>query len=109
MLRPRLPRIAVSLRRSLHRLPPLEQFENGIPGLFTKDGFRIAWTEYQGLMLEKLNALTAGIYISVCIFWSGIGTIRVTDFVCGAIEHRIHAAVDIFELPELITTNRLTR
>jgi Fe-Mn family superoxide dismutase len=64
MLRPRiLPRIALSprsFRRSIHRLPPLEQFEEGIPGLFTPDGFRVAWTEHQTLMIDKLNALTAG-------------------------------------------------
>ena len=63
MLRPRIARALPSMRRSIHRLPPMEQFENGIPGLFTADGFRIAWTEYQGMMLEKLNALTAGKFL----------------------------------------------
>ena len=48
------------MRRSIHKLPSLPQFEEGIDGLLTKDGFRIAWTEYQGMMLEKLNALTVG-------------------------------------------------
>ncbi|KFY28159.1 hypothetical protein V493_03069 [Pseudogymnoascus sp. VKM F-4281 (FW-2241)] len=60
MLRPRVIRALPTLRRSIHRLPPLEKFQEGIPGLLTQDGFRIAWTEYQGLMLEKLNALTVG-------------------------------------------------
>ncbi|KAI9732062.1 MAG: hypothetical protein M1818_007657 [Claussenomyces sp. TS43310] len=54
------PRLAAPQRRSIHHLPPLDHFRDGIPGLFTPEGFRIAWTEYQGLMLEKLNALTAG-------------------------------------------------
>ena len=62
MLRPRIIRALPTLRRSIHRLPPLEKFQEGIPGLLTQDGFRIAWTEYQGLMLEKLNALTVGAY-----------------------------------------------
>lgn len=60
MLRPRITRALPTLRRSIHRLPPLEKFQDGIPGLFTPGGFRIAWTEYQSLMLEKLNALTVG-------------------------------------------------
>jgi hypothetical protein len=62
MLRPRLPRLAFSLRRSIHRVPPLEHFRNGIPGLLTPDGFQLAYTDYQSLMLEKLNALTAGMF-----------------------------------------------
>lgn len=56
----RASRAAPSMRRSIHKLPSLPQFEEGIDGLLTKDGFRIAWTEYQGMMLEKLNALTVG-------------------------------------------------
>jgi Fe-Mn family superoxide dismutase len=40
----------------------MEHFQNGIPGLYTSDGFRLAYTDYQGLMLEKLNALTAGTF-----------------------------------------------
>ncbi|KAL3423927.1 37S ribosomal protein S26, mitochondrial [Phlyctema vagabunda] len=59
MLRPRLPRIALGLRRSLHQMPPLKHdFTRGVPGLLSADGFSIAWTEYQGLMLEHLNRLT---------------------------------------------------
>jgi Fe-Mn family superoxide dismutase len=38
----------------------MEHFQNGIPGLLTPEGFRLAYTDYQTLMLEKLNALTAG-------------------------------------------------
>jgi Fe-Mn family superoxide dismutase len=60
MLRPRLPRLALALRRSIHRVPPMEHLRNGIPGLLTPEGFRLAYTDYQTLMLEKLNALTAG-------------------------------------------------
>lgn len=51
-------------RRSLHHVPPLTYDESfrkqGIPGLLSPDGFRIAWTDYQGSMVQKLNELTAG-------------------------------------------------
>lgn len=64
MLRPRLPRIGLSLRtsrRSLHHVPLLtHDFSNGVPGLLSAPGFDIAWTQYQSLMVEKLNVLTAG-------------------------------------------------
>jgi hypothetical protein len=43
-------------------VPPLDHFRNGIPGLFTPEGFQLAYTDYQSLMLEKLNALTAGMF-----------------------------------------------
>lgn len=64
MLRPTLPRIGHSLRifrRSLHHVPPLtHDFRNGITEFLSPEGFDIAWTQYQGLMVEKLNVLTAG-------------------------------------------------
>lgn len=45
----------------MHALPPLaHDFNDGIPGLLSADGFDMAWTQYQGLMLEKLNAMVAG-------------------------------------------------
>lgn len=51
-------------RRSIHHVPPLtydETFKReGIPGLLTDHGYRIAWTEYQALLVHKLNELTAG-------------------------------------------------
>jgi superoxide dismutase, Fe-Mn family len=65
MLRPRLPRLAASLRRSLHNVPRIAHTEDGIPGLYTPQGIYVAWTEYQGLMIDKLNALTAGMYNSL--------------------------------------------
>ncbi|KAK1087204.1 hypothetical protein LTR33_001167 [Friedmanniomyces endolithicus] len=51
-------------RRANHTIPPLE-FDTtfaaaGVPGFIGKHGFRIAWTDYQGLLVEKLNELTAG-------------------------------------------------
>ncbi|KAK3941537.1 Manganese/iron superoxide dismutase [Diplogelasinospora grovesii] len=65
---PRIPQLGLSrpaaqpllLRRSMHYLPPLDEISNGVPGLLSPEGFDIAWTQYQTLMLEKLNALTAG-------------------------------------------------
>ncbi|TVY87660.1 37S ribosomal protein, mitochondrial [Lachnellula willkommii] len=63
MLRPALPRIANSLKlfhRSLHNVPILNHnFNNGVPGLLSPAGFDMAWTQYQALMVEKLNVLTA--------------------------------------------------
>ncbi|TKA70283.1 hypothetical protein B0A55_06740 [Friedmanniomyces simplex] len=51
-------------RRALHHVPPLEFDETfktkGIPGLISQHGYRIAWTDYQSLMVQKLNELTAG-------------------------------------------------
>ena len=42
-------------------MPPLaHDFRNGVPGLLSPEGFDIAWTQYMTLMMEKLNALTAG-------------------------------------------------
>jgi Fe-Mn family superoxide dismutase len=69
MLRPALPRIGRSLRscrRSLHtefhNVPLLKHsFQlDGVPDLLSVAAVDIAWTQYQGLMVEKLNALTAG-------------------------------------------------
>jgi superoxide dismutase len=60
MLRPRLPRIALNLRRRVHTVPPLQHFEDGIPGLLSKEGFDTAYTQYQYMLTEKLNRFTAG-------------------------------------------------
>ena len=66
MLRPSLvPRIGAScrtFRRSLHNVPRLSHdFANeGVPGFLGPAGFDIAWTQYQSLMVERLNRLTAG-------------------------------------------------
>lgn len=38
----------------------LHDFSEGVPNLMSPAGFQIAWTDYMGLMVEKLNALTAG-------------------------------------------------
>lgn len=68
MLRPALFRIGNSLkisRRSLHNVPILNHnFNNGVPGLLSPAGFDMAWTQYQALMVEKLNILTAGMSIA---------------------------------------------
>ncbi|WEW59705.1 superoxide dismutase [Emydomyces testavorans] len=73
LLRPRLGLRAVSLTkarlsqthvRGLHSVPKLmydDSFrENGISDLLSPEGFDMAWTQYQGLMVEKLNLMTAG-------------------------------------------------
>ncbi|KAI8962722.1 manganese and iron superoxide dismutase [Daldinia sp. FL1419] len=69
MLRPRLriPRANRLWRptlssRSLHLVPNLPgvNVEEGIPGLLSDGGFDFAWTQYQQLVVERLNALTAG-------------------------------------------------
>jgi superoxide dismutase, Fe-Mn family len=38
----------------------MHDFREGVPGLLSPQGFDMAWTQYQGLMLEKLSSLTAG-------------------------------------------------
>jgi hypothetical protein len=75
MLRPTLPRIGHSLRtfrRSLHNVPPLTHDfrESGIPEFLSPAGFDMAWTQYQSLMVEKLNVLTAGMLTSIEDFGS---------------------------------------
>ncbi|KAF2280867.1 Fe superoxide dismutase-like protein [Westerdykella ornata] len=50
--------------RSLHVVPSLvnhqELEKNGIPGLLSPKGFKIAYTDYQQLMVDELNAATSG-------------------------------------------------
>ena len=66
LLRPGLPRIGRSIRqfqRSLHYVPGLpHDFKDGIPEFLSPAAFDIAWTQYQGLMVQKLNMLTAGMF-----------------------------------------------
>ncbi|KAG6040690.1 hypothetical protein E4U41_007421 [Claviceps citrina] len=51
----------VNARRSLHHVPELRHdFSAGVPDLMTRHGFALCWTDYMTLMVEKLNALTAG-------------------------------------------------
>ncbi|CAI4217018.1 unnamed protein product [Parascedosporium putredinis] len=62
----RIPRVSLAqpvarVQRSLHTVPELpHSYKDGVPGLLSADGFDMAWTQYQTLMIEKLNALTAG-------------------------------------------------
>jgi hypothetical protein len=69
MLRPCLPRAGLllkSFRRGLRSLPPLSHnFQDGVPGLLSPAGFDMAWTQYQSLMIEKLDALTVGTPITL--------------------------------------------
>jgi superoxide dismutase len=48
----------------MHAVPDLNpSFQaNGIPGLLSKEGFNVAWTQYQALVVDKLNVLTAGTF-----------------------------------------------
>ncbi|KXX77481.1 Superoxide dismutase [Fe] [Madurella mycetomatis] len=79
MFRPRLriprpPRLGVSVQsrllplacqtRSQHTLRPLEYpTDQGIPGFLSAASLNISWTQYQTFLLQKLNALIAGIDI----------------------------------------------
>lgn len=51
-------------QRNLHYVPTLgydDSFKQyGVPGLYSKEGYRLAWTEYQGMIVSKLNELVAG-------------------------------------------------
>ncbi|KAI1660227.1 manganese and iron superoxide dismutase [Daldinia decipiens] len=68
MLRPRLriPRVSRLWRpvpsfRSIHHVPSLDiNPEEGVPGLLSPGGFDFAWTQYQQLVVERLNILIAG-------------------------------------------------
>lgn len=50
--------------RRLHQVPLLTHQayleENGLPGVLSKEGFDLAWNQYQGYMVAKLNAMTEG-------------------------------------------------
>ena len=56
-----LPRFQV---RSLHRVPQLsnDQYfkDNGVPELLSPEAFDFSWTQYQGLLIDKLNLMTQG-------------------------------------------------
>lgn len=50
--------------RGVHRIPQL-QFDayytkNGIPEFMSPEAFDFAWTQYQSILIEKLNLLTQG-------------------------------------------------
>lgn len=50
-------------RRSIHQVPALaHDYSDGVPSLMSPGGFATAWTNYMTLVVEKLNALTAGMY-----------------------------------------------
>jgi len=63
MFRPRTLHSLNQVRR-LHQVPPLVRqnvFDReGIPGLLSNDGFSLAWTQYQGFVIEKLNRMIVG-------------------------------------------------
>jgi len=65
--------LCVSARRGLinqptgfegHRLPTLPHDEtygeHGVDNFLSPEGFDLAWTQYQSMMIEKLNAMTIG-------------------------------------------------
>ncbi|KAG9244584.1 superoxide dismutase [Calycina marina] len=76
MPRPRFARLGLSLGsikpsirpvrtpcRSLFTVPPIENLEkmvNGIPEFLSPAAVDMAWTQYQGYMIERLNNLVAG-------------------------------------------------
>ncbi|EON66696.1 hypothetical protein W97_05942 [Coniosporium apollinis CBS 100218] len=53
-------------RRWKHHVPTLTNAEqhdfvrNGVPGLLSPDAYGYAWTQYQQMMVDKLNSLTQG-------------------------------------------------
>ncbi|KAK5173551.1 uncharacterized protein LTR77_002232 [Saxophila tyrrhenica] len=52
-------------RRRRHDVPKLQEYDQtfrdeGVPGLFSPTGFEIGWKQYQGMIVKKLNQLTAG-------------------------------------------------
>ncbi|KAI9729571.1 MAG: hypothetical protein M1834_006767 [Cirrosporium novae-zelandiae] len=51
-------------KRGVFYVPQLQHEEtfqkNGIPGLISPEGFSMAWTEYEGFMVHKLNLLISG-------------------------------------------------
>ena len=50
--------------RRLHQVPSLlnhsELERRGVPGLFSKEQFDIAYTQYQGHLMSQLNEATSG-------------------------------------------------
>ncbi|KAI1911181.1 hypothetical protein LOZ39_002026 [Ophidiomyces ophidiicola] len=50
--------------RELHSVPKLTYYnifkENGVPGMLSPSGFHMAWDQYQGYLVDKLNEMTAG-------------------------------------------------
>ena len=57
------------LKRSLHKVVKLPYENcaphvNGIYPLYSKEAFKLAWTEYQGSLIEQVNRLTSGTYLS---------------------------------------------
>ncbi|CAO2649016.1 Nn.00g099650.m01.CDS01 [Neocucurbitaria sp. VM-36] len=53
-----------SFARTLYAVPTLENHvelqQNGVPGLLTPKGFKVAYTDYQQHMIDELNESTAG-------------------------------------------------
>lgn len=74
--------------RALHRIPQLQNEkyykENGIPEFMSPEGFDFAWTQYQNLLVDKLNLLTQGQSSSPCGQLNGLTVlsmdIRVTEY-----------------------------
>jgi hypothetical protein len=66
MFRPRFPRIPIQrlpIKRcfATQRLPTLRHdFSSGVPDLMSAPAFDISWTQYQTMMIDKLNQLLAG-------------------------------------------------
>ncbi len=73
VLLPRCSHLPSSARRGLatqptgfegHRLPTLPHdetySEHGVDGFLSPEGYDLAWTQYQSMMIEKLNTMTMG-------------------------------------------------
>lgn len=53
-----------SQARGLHRIPQLQNDtyykQNGVPEFMSPEAFDFSWTQYQTLLVDKLNLLTQG-------------------------------------------------
>ena len=56
--------------RNIHSVPELKTHgkvfrENGIPPFLSLEAYRLAWRDYQGMLVEKLNRLTFGMTLQL--------------------------------------------
>jgi hypothetical protein len=60
----RQPAVTIVPRRFRHEVPVLKNFrpDEGVPGLLEAGGFDLAWTQYMQFTMDKLNALTDGVF-----------------------------------------------
>ena len=56
---------SIGPHRGLHGVPTLSSGQtyqqHGVPDLISPEGYDLAWNQYQGLMIDKLNEMTQGV------------------------------------------------